>query len=227
MFSYLLELLFIFLPYISCYSCGKWKCYLLSHVRFFATPWTIDPQNPLSMEFSRQEYWSGELFLYPDIPDTGIELGSPASQADSLPSEPPGKPLTIAGPLYFQFHICGFNCQETETIEVGCNSRKFRKNKAWICCAPVAMHIALTLSLQLVTWLLHCTGITSHLEMIYSMWEDMQILHHFIKGTWASADFDILNGLGTKPAAVHLANSCPKMLKCCLGGGELNCRDVG
>ena len=138
-----------------------------------------------------------------------------------------GKLLTIAGPLYFQFHICGFNCQETETIGVGCNSRKFRKNKAWICCAPVAMHIALTLSLQLVTCLLHCTGIMSHLEMIYSMWEDMQILHHFIKGTWASADFDILNGLGTNPAAVHLANLCPKMLKCCLGGGELNCRDVG
>ena len=46
------------------------------------------------MEFSRQEYWSGLPFPFPwDIPNPGIELGSPVLQADSLPSEPPGKPL--------------------------------------------------------------------------------------------------------------------------------------
>ena len=45
------------------------------------------------MEFSRQEYWSGLPFLSPgDLPDPGIEPGSPALQADSLPSEPSGKP---------------------------------------------------------------------------------------------------------------------------------------
>ena len=44
------------------------------------------------MEFFRQEYWSGLLFPSPgDLPDPGIELGSPLLQADSLPSEPPGK----------------------------------------------------------------------------------------------------------------------------------------
>ena len=43
--------------------------------------------------FSREEYWSGLLFPSPgDLPDPGIELGSPALQADSLPAEPPGKP---------------------------------------------------------------------------------------------------------------------------------------
>ena len=58
-----------------------------------ATPWTVACQAPLSMEFSRQEYWSGMPFPSPgDLLDPGIELGSPALQADSLPSEPPGKP---------------------------------------------------------------------------------------------------------------------------------------
>ena len=48
---------------------------------------------PLSMEFSRQEYWSGLPFPPPeDLPDPGIETRSPALQADSLPAEPQGKP---------------------------------------------------------------------------------------------------------------------------------------
>ena len=58
-----------------------------------ATPWTAACQAPLSMGFSRQEYCSGLPFPSPgDIPNTGIEPGSPALQADSLQSEPPGKP---------------------------------------------------------------------------------------------------------------------------------------
>ena len=55
-------------------------------------PWTVTCQAPLSMEFSRQEYWSGLPFPSPwDLPDPGIELRSPALQADALTSEPPGK----------------------------------------------------------------------------------------------------------------------------------------
>ena len=51
---------------------------------------------PLFMGFSRQEYWSGLPFpSLGDLPDPGIEPGSPALQADSLPSEPPGKPMCI------------------------------------------------------------------------------------------------------------------------------------
>ena len=66
---------------------------MLSRVRLFATPWTIAFQAPLSMEFSRQEYWSGLPFRSQgDLPDPGIEPGSPALQADSSPSELPGKP---------------------------------------------------------------------------------------------------------------------------------------
>ena len=61
----------------------------LSRVRLFATPWTIAQQAPPSMELSRQEYWSGLPFPSPgDLPHPGIEPGSPALQADALPSEP-------------------------------------------------------------------------------------------------------------------------------------------
>ena len=54
-------------------------------------------QAPLSMGFSRQEHWSGLPFPSPgDLPDPGIKPGSPALQADSLPTELRGKPgLTI------------------------------------------------------------------------------------------------------------------------------------
>ena len=57
-----------------------------------ATPWTVAYQAPLSMRFSRQEYWSGLPLLSPgDLPDPGIEPGSPALESDALTSEPPGK----------------------------------------------------------------------------------------------------------------------------------------
>ena len=59
---------------------------LLSHVPLFVTPLTVARQTPLSMEFSRQEYWSGLPFPSPgDFLDLRIEPPSPASQADSLP----------------------------------------------------------------------------------------------------------------------------------------------
>ena len=64
----------------------------LSRVRLFATPWTVAHQAPLSMEFFRQEYWSGWPFPSPvDPPDPGVKPGFPALQEDALPSEPPGK----------------------------------------------------------------------------------------------------------------------------------------
>ena len=64
---------------------------LFSHVLLFATPWTVVYQAPQSMEFSRKEYWSGWPFPSPgDLPDSGIEPGSPALQADSSLTELPG-----------------------------------------------------------------------------------------------------------------------------------------
>ena len=65
-----------------------------TRVQLFATPWTVAHQTPPSMEFSKQEYWSGLPFPSPgDLPDPGIEPRSPALQADVLSSEPPGKPV--------------------------------------------------------------------------------------------------------------------------------------
>ena len=69
-----------------------WKVKLLSYVRLFVTPWTVAFQAPPSMGFSRQEYLNGLPFPFPgDLPNPGIEAGSPSLQADSLPSEPPSK----------------------------------------------------------------------------------------------------------------------------------------
>ena len=57
-----------------------------------ATLWAVASQAPLFMGFSRQEYWSGLPFSSPgDLPHPGIKARSPTVQADSLPSEPPGK----------------------------------------------------------------------------------------------------------------------------------------
>ena len=59
-------------------------------------PWMVALQAPLSMGFSRHEHWSGLPFPSPGVlPDPRTEPRSPAMQADSLPSEPPGKPLNI------------------------------------------------------------------------------------------------------------------------------------
>ena len=52
------------------------------------TPWTVACQAPLSLVYSREEYWSGLPFPSPgDLPDVGIERGSPELQTNSLPSE--------------------------------------------------------------------------------------------------------------------------------------------
>ena len=59
------------------------------------TLWTVARQDPLSMEFSRQEYWWGWPFPSPgDLPNPGIKPRSPALQPDSLLSEPPGEPIS-------------------------------------------------------------------------------------------------------------------------------------
>ena len=92
---------------------GKGK--LLSHVQLFATPWTIQ-----SMEFSRTEYWSAQLFHSPgDLLKPGIEPRSPALQVESLPVEPSGKPRNArVGSLSFFQQI--FPTQESNWGLLGC-----------------------------------------------------------------------------------------------------------
>ena len=76
-----------------------WQCMCtrvlsrFSRVPLFATPWTVARQAPLSLGFSRQEYWSGLPFpLQGDLPDPGIEPTSPASAGGFFITEPLGLP---------------------------------------------------------------------------------------------------------------------------------------
>ena len=103
------------------------KC--LSCVRLFVTPWTIAHQAPLSMEFSRQEYWSGLPFPSPgDLPYPGLKPRSPALQADTWPSEPPGNVLNFSKTgtnrninnrnYHYWIHIPGNRCYERHSIHL-------------------------------------------------------------------------------------------------------------
>ena len=79
-------------------------CLLASEVRHFMEPSLPMEGSYGSLEFSRQEYWSGLPFPSPgDLPDPGIELRCPTLQADALPSAPAGKPMAAqAAPKLFK-----------------------------------------------------------------------------------------------------------------------------
>ena len=78
----------------------------LSRVQFFAAPWTVAHQAPLSMGFPRQEYWSGLPFPSPgDLPNPGIEPWSPSLAGRFLTTEPPGSPHTCPTWCYVTYHI--------------------------------------------------------------------------------------------------------------------------
>ena len=87
----------------------------VTFIWLFLTPWTIQ-----SMEFSRPEYWSGQLFPSPgDFPNPGIETRPPALQADLLSTEPPGKPKnTGVGSLSLLQQI--FPTQESNQVLLNC-----------------------------------------------------------------------------------------------------------
>ena len=98
---------------------------LLSRVRLFATPWTVAYQAPLSMGFSRQECWSELPFPSPgDLPEPGIKPGSPALQADALPSEPPGKPCLVAT-------LCTTLCEPMDCSPPDSLSMGFLRQEYW------------------------------------------------------------------------------------------------
>jgi len=80
------------------------------------------------MEFSRQEYWSGEPFPSPgDLPNPGIEPGSPALPAESLLSEPPGKPILQS--YSYQNHMVLAQKQTYRSTE---EDRKFRNKPMYL-----------------------------------------------------------------------------------------------
>ena len=72
----------------------------------FANPCSVACQAPLSMEFSRQEYWSGLSFPSPgDLLNPGIQPGSPELQVGFLPTEPTGKPIINLLPLNYKYTL--------------------------------------------------------------------------------------------------------------------------
>ena len=88
-----------------------------SHVRLFETPWTVACQAPLSLEFFRQEYWSGLPFPPPgDLSNPGTELSSPTSNALAggfFTAEPSGKPYFLAICFWLRqvfVQACGLSC---------------------------------------------------------------------------------------------------------------------
>ena len=96
--------------YTLCSVCVCARMWASNSVRLFVTLWTVARQAPLFIKFSRQEYWSGLSFPSPgNLPDPGIKPWSPALQADSLPSESPGKTLYTV--LYSKVHKSTTTCR--------------------------------------------------------------------------------------------------------------------
>ena len=106
----------------------------------FMTPWALAYQAPLSMEFSRPEYWSGLPFPPPgDFPTLGIEPGSPAVQADSLQSEPPGKPRHKLNPSSYHLQASRVVSSEGQAVWIWfchCVSLGRYPSTGCVICAP-------------------------------------------------------------------------------------------
>ena len=98
---------------------------VFSHVWLFGTPWTVACQVSLSMEFSRQKYWSGLPFPTPgNLPDPVIKSMFPALQADSLPLTPSGRPISYTDQ-------CSFSSILLTSLSL---SLYFFEFYFWLCC---------------------------------------------------------------------------------------------
>ena len=117
-----MEKKYIYAVCVQAHVCVVLSC--LSCVQFFATLWTVPCQAPLSMRFSGQEYWSGLPCLSPQ--GSNPWLTSPALQAASLPSAPPGKP-TLYAYMYNMYaaaaakslQLCPTLCDPTDCLLPG------------------------------------------------------------------------------------------------------------
>ena len=99
-------------------------CVCAQSLRLFAAPWTVAHQASLSMEFSRQEYWSGLPFPPPrDLPNPGIKPASLASADRFFTTALPGEPLyhlptivvnALIGLAYFEFHFILINVKSSD-----------------------------------------------------------------------------------------------------------------
>ena len=116
---------------------AHWVCFASESVKVLVAQLCLTLRDhmdccpPLSMEFSRQEYWSRLPFPSPgDLPDSRIKPGSPALQTDSLLSEPSGKPcLAYSSHLLFAELNCTFSIQKKG------EKYYYYENKMWGCLA--------------------------------------------------------------------------------------------
>ena len=100
----------------------------------FCDPWTVAHQDPLSMEFSRQEYFPSQG----DLPNPGIESGSPALQTDALPSEPPRKPYEhIVSSKFYQILVLKILCVSNRI-----SFKKKRVARQYQCCTSLGEEFA-------------------------------------------------------------------------------------
>ena len=103
-----------------CYLAMRMKVLAAQSCPILCDPMDLALQAPLSMGFSRQEYWSGLLFPPPgDLPNPGIEPRSPALQADSSPSELPGKPKINKKFRNLISQFVGLSCGKQNELGLG------------------------------------------------------------------------------------------------------------
>ena len=152
----------------------KWHCSVRSD---FETPWTIAYQTPLSMKFSRQEYWSGLPSPSPgDFPSPAIEHGSPSLQADTLPSEPPGEPRFICLLKTLMLEMLILEVKEPWAKETSFRRKGWYLHKYWLntlcCISKLCRHWCHVSSLQklgpLTTWSLSSYCGMSAEKWVYS-----------------------------------------------------------
>ena len=110
---------FTSLPVSTSQNQSSWRGVLgVAGVRLFATLWTLAHQAPLSVEFSRQEYWSGLPFPSPgNLPNPGVEPRSPELQAEPLPPELLGKPILLLDWLKSRIHLCLYSDKILKNIK--------------------------------------------------------------------------------------------------------------
>ena len=129
-------------------------------------PWNVACQD-LSMEFSRQEYWSGQPFPPPgDLPDPGVEPRSPALQADALRSEPPGEPKPLR--VCVCVCVCVYVCKSLSCVQL-CDPMD---------CSPPGSSVQGILQARVLEWVAISLSILTHkkkqIESVVVRWMNLE-----------------------------------------------------
>ena len=145
---------------------GLCCAYLLNHVWLFVTMWTVAHQAPLSIGFSRQEYWSGLPCLPPGhLPNPGIEPGLP-----HLPSEPLGKGILpsqilkiirTGNSFLYLFHFLPFGVRMSITIIICLSHPAFWKQEpCWLAAITIFYFLSGYWLWKLINMFYYCDDIT-------------------------------------------------------------------